>query len=167
MDYSGIRRQKDLIERINDVREARQATVEDDGGEEEAEFDEDAASVASRTVSQNGGSNGSREESTDIIRLRLQLELARAEERKIQAEKEKVQAERRDDEKKSGSWVSGQRDARCEMLVRLLQSPCPKLNFKEWLKRRMKFCKFLKFLKRLVLCMVFNVNKLREFCQVC
>ena len=74
-----------MIGRINEVREARQATVEDDGGEE-AEFDEDAASVASRPVSQNGGSNCSREESTDILRLRLQLELARAEEG-VQAER--------------------------------------------------------------------------------
>ena len=60
---------KDLIERIDDIREARQAAVEDDGGEDEAEFDEDAASVASRPASKNGGSNCSREESTDILRL--------------------------------------------------------------------------------------------------
>ena len=64
--YTG---KKYLIERINEVREARQATVEDDDGENEAEFDEDAASVASRSVSQNGGSNCSRRESTDILRL--------------------------------------------------------------------------------------------------
>ena len=30
IDHSGLHRQKDLIERINEVREARQATVEDD-----------------------------------------------------------------------------------------------------------------------------------------
>ena len=83
-----------MIERINEIREARQATVEDDDVENEAEFDEDAASVASRPVSQNSGSNCSGEEFTDILRLRQQIELARAEERKVQAEKEKVQAER-------------------------------------------------------------------------
>ena len=94
IDHSGLHMKKDLIERINDVREARQATVEDDDVENEAEFDEDAASVASRPVSQNGGSNCSREEFMDILRLRLQLELARAEERKVQAEERKVQAER-------------------------------------------------------------------------
>ena len=82
-----------MIERINEVRGARQMVVEDDDGKDEAEFDEDAASVASRPVSQNSGSN-CREESTDILRLRLQLELARAEERKFQADKERVQAER-------------------------------------------------------------------------
>ena len=83
-----------MIERINEVREARQATVEDVDVENEAEFDEDAASAASRPVSQNGGSNCSREESTDILRLRLQLELARAEKEKVEAEERKVQAER-------------------------------------------------------------------------
>ena len=56
-----------MIERINEVREARQTAVEDDDGEDEAEFDEDAASVASRPFSQNGGSNFGREESTDIL----------------------------------------------------------------------------------------------------
>ena len=95
IDHSALRRKKDLIERINEVREARQAAVEDNDVENEAEFYEDAASVASRPVSQNGGYNCSQEESTDILRLRLQLELARAEERKVQAEKEKVEAEER------------------------------------------------------------------------
>ena len=66
---SGYVGKKDLIERINEVREARQATVEDDDGENETEFDDDAARVASRPVSQNGGSNCSRRESTDILRL--------------------------------------------------------------------------------------------------
>ena len=75
IDYSGLRRKKDLIERINEVREARQTAVEDDDGEDDVEFDENVASVASQPVSENGGSNGSREESTDILRLRLQLEL--------------------------------------------------------------------------------------------
>ena len=37
-----------MIERINEVREVRQATIENDDIENEAEFDEDAASVASR-----------------------------------------------------------------------------------------------------------------------
>ena len=62
-----------MIERIYEVREARQAAVEDDDGEDEVEFDEDVASVASQLISQNGGSNCSREESTDILGLRLQL----------------------------------------------------------------------------------------------
>ena len=93
IDYSGLRRKKDLIERINEVREAKQTAFEDDEGQDEVEFDEDVASVASQSVSQNSGSNCSREESTDILRLRLQLELARAEERKVQAEKERLQAE--------------------------------------------------------------------------
>ena len=79
---------------INEVREARQAAVENDDVENEAEFDEDAVSVASRLVPQNGGYNCSREESTDILRLRLQLELARTEKEKIEAEEQRVQAER-------------------------------------------------------------------------
>ena len=95
IDHSGLHKKKDLIERIIEVREARQATVEYDGGADVAEFDEDAASVSSRPVSQNGGSNCSREEYTDILRLRLQLELARAEERKVEAEKEKVRRNER------------------------------------------------------------------------
>ena len=56
IDHSGLRRKKYLIERINEIRETRQATAEDDDVENEAEFDEDAASVARRPVSQNGGS---------------------------------------------------------------------------------------------------------------
>ena len=63
IDHSGLHRKKDLIERMNEVRDARQGTVEDDDGENEAEFDEDAISVASRPVSQNVRSNCSREES--------------------------------------------------------------------------------------------------------
>ena len=74
IDHSGLHRKKYLFERINEVREARQATVEDNNVENEAELDEDVANVASRPVSQNGGSICSREESTDILRLRLQLE---------------------------------------------------------------------------------------------
>ena len=92
IDHSGLNRKKDLIERINEVREARQATVEDDNGENEAEFDEDAASVASRPVSQNGSSNCSRDQFTDILRL---LELARAEKEKVETEERKVEAEER------------------------------------------------------------------------
>ena len=46
------------------------------------------ASVASHSVSQNGSSNCSREESTCILWLRLQLELARAEKERVQAERE-------------------------------------------------------------------------------
>ena len=87
IDYSGLCKSKYLVERINEVREARQTAVEDDDGENEVELHEDVASAASQPVSQNGGSNCSREKSTDILRLRLQLELARAEEQKIQAEK--------------------------------------------------------------------------------
>ena len=89
-----VTEEKYLIERINEVREARQATVEDNDGENEAKFDEDAASVASRPVFQNGGSNCSRRKSTDIIRLWLQLELVRAEKEKVEAEERRVQAER-------------------------------------------------------------------------
>ena len=37
IDHSGLHRKKDLIERINENREARQATVEDDDVENEAE----------------------------------------------------------------------------------------------------------------------------------
>ena len=83
----GYVRKKDLIERINEVREARQTAIEDDEDEDDVEFDEDVASVASQSFSQNGGSNCSREESTDTRRLRLQLEVARSEER-VQAERE-------------------------------------------------------------------------------
>ena len=72
-------------------------------------FDKDAASVASRPVSQNGGSNCSREEATDILSLRLQLELARVEDRKIQADKETLQAER----EMMRERVKGRRDDRC------------------------------------------------------
>ena len=86
IDHSGLRRKTDLIEKINEVREARQTAVEDDDGEDQAEFDEDAASVASRPISQNGGSNCCREASTDILRLRLQLGLSMAEERRVGAE---------------------------------------------------------------------------------
>ena len=81
-----LHRKNDLIARINEVREARQAAIDDDEGEDEVEYSEDVASVASQSVSQNGGSNCGREESTDILRLRLQLELARAEERIVQTE---------------------------------------------------------------------------------
>ena len=49
-------------------------------------------SVACQSVSQNGGCNCGREESADILRLRLQLELARAEKERVQAEERKVQA---------------------------------------------------------------------------
>ena len=72
IDHARLRRKKDdLIERISDVREARETAVEDDDGEDRAEFDENAASVASRPVSQNGGCNCSQEVSIDILRLRL------------------------------------------------------------------------------------------------
>ena len=77
-----------MIERINKVREARQAAVDDDDGEDAFEFDEDVANIASQSISQNGGSNCSREVFTDIHRLRLQIELVRAEERKVQSGKE-------------------------------------------------------------------------------
>ena len=50
-----------MIERINEVREARQTAVEDDEDEDEVEFDKDVASVAIQPVSQNSGSNCSRE----------------------------------------------------------------------------------------------------------
>ena len=95
-----------MIERINEVREARQTAVEDDVGEDEVEFDEDVAIVASQPVPQNGGSNCSREQSTDTLRLRLQLELARA-------EKERVLAEREMMREREGTWISGRRVERC------------------------------------------------------
>ena len=95
IDHSGLHRKIDLIERFNEVREVRQAAVEDDDVENEAEFDEDAASVANRPVSQNGGSKCSREDSTDILRLRLQLELARSEKEKVETEERRVDAEER------------------------------------------------------------------------
>ena len=103
IDYSGLRKKKDLIERINEVREARQVAVDDDEGENEVEFGEDKTNVARQPVSQNDGSNCSREEFTDILKLRLQLELARAEE-KVQAEQRRVQAER---EMRSFNHLSG------------------------------------------------------------
>ena len=52
IDYSGLRRKKDLIERISEDREARQTVVKDDEGEDEVEFNEDMASVASQSVYQ-------------------------------------------------------------------------------------------------------------------
>ena len=57
-----------MIERINDVREARQAAVDDDEGGDEVEFNEDVASVFNQSISQNDGSNCGREEFTDILR---------------------------------------------------------------------------------------------------
>ena len=48
IDHSGLHRKTEFLERINEVREVRQATVRDDDGENEAEFDEDANSVASQ-----------------------------------------------------------------------------------------------------------------------
>ena len=74
-----------MIDRINEVHEVRQVVVHDDEGEDEVEFREDRARVTSQPVSKNGGPNCSRMESTDILRMRLQLELVRAEERKVQA----------------------------------------------------------------------------------
>ena len=155
---------KDLIERIIEVRKARRAAVEDHDGEEEAEFDEDAASVASRPVSQNGGSN-CREESTYILRLRIQLELARAEKEKVEAEERRVQAEREMMRERVELGFQGEemRDADAFAAKSL-----PEIKFfKKWLNRRMMFCHFLMCLERPVLCMVLKVNKLREFCQVC
>ena len=93
IDYSGLRRKQDLMERINEVRKVRQTAVEDDDGEDEVEFNEDVANVASQSVSQNGGSSCSRGESTVILRLRLQLELASAEKKRFQAEREMMREE--------------------------------------------------------------------------
>ena len=42
----------------------------------------------------------------------------------------------------------------------------PEIKFQKRLNRRVMFYNFLMFLKRPVLCMVFKVNMLREFCQV-
>ena len=41
IDYSGLRTKKDFIERINEVREARQAVIDDDEEEGEVEFGDD------------------------------------------------------------------------------------------------------------------------------
>ena len=90
IDHSGLHKEKELIESINEVR----AAVSDDDVENEAEYDEDAPGVASQPISQNDGSNCSREEFTNILRLRLQLELARAEKKKVEAEERRIQDER-------------------------------------------------------------------------
>ena len=68
--------------------------VEDEDGEDEVGFNKDAANVASQSFSQNGGSDCSQEESTDILRPLFQLELVRAEKEKVQAEERRVLAER-------------------------------------------------------------------------
>ena len=164
IDHAGLRRKKELIESINEVREARQTVVEDDDGEDEAEFEKDATSVASRPVSQNGGSNCIREESTDILRLRLQLELARAEKEKVEAEEQRVQAEREMMRERVELEFQGEEviDAGAFATKSL-----PEIKFQKWLNRRMMFCHFLMSLKRLVLCLVFKVNRWPEFCQVC
>ena len=172
IDYSGLRRNKDLIERINEVREARQTAVEDDDGEEEVEFDEDVASVASQPVSQNGGSNCSREESTDILRLRLQLELARAQERKVQAEKEKVQAEERrlqaEREMMRERVAFGFQGEEMRGAGAFAAKSLPEIKFQKMVEQtNLCLVIFLMFLKRLVLCMVFEVHSRPEFYQVC
>ena len=43
----------------------------------------------------------------------------------------------------------------------------PEIKFKKMVEQTNDVCHFLIFLKRLVLCMVFKVNMLRELCQVC
>ena len=43
----------------------------------------------------------------------------------------------------------------------------PEIKFQKMVEQTNDVLSFLMFLKRLVLCMVFKVNKLREFCQVC
>ena len=163
IDYSGLRRNKDLIERINEVREARQAAVDDDESEDEVEFGEDLASVAIQPVSQNGGSNCSEEESTDIVRMRLQLELARAEERKVQAEKERLQAEEEMMRKKVelGFQSEEMTDAGAFAAKSLLE-----IKFQKMVEQTNDVLSFLMFLKRLVLCVVFEVNSWPECCQV-
>ena len=114
-----------MIEKINEVCEARKAVFKHDEGEDEVEFDGNVASVASQVVSQNGGSKCDQEDSTEILKLRLQLELARAEERKLQAEKKKLQAER---EMMRERVELVFRAKRLEMLVHLLQSLYLKSN---------------------------------------
>ena len=44
IDHFGLHRKKDFITKINEVREARQAAIDDGDGENEVEFDEDVAS---------------------------------------------------------------------------------------------------------------------------
>ena len=146
-----------MIERINEVREARQAAVEDDDGEDEAEFDENAASVASQPVSQNGGSNCGREETTDILRLQLQLELAKAEERRVQAEREMMRERvelgfQGDEMRNAGAFAA---------------KSLPEIKFKKTVEQTIDVLSVLLFLKILVLCMVFKVNNWPKFCQVC
>ena len=153
-----------MIERINEVREVRQAAVEDDGGEDEAEFDEDAASVASGLVSQNGGSNCSREESTNNLRLRLQLELAMAEKEKVQAAERRVQAERdmMRERVEFGFQGGEMRDAGAFAIKSL-----PEIKFQKMVEQTNVLSFFFMFLKRLVLCMVFKVSSWPKFCQLC
>ena len=43
----------------------------------------------------------------------------------------------------------------------------PEMKFKKMVNRRMMFCHFLMFLKRLVLCTVFKISSWPQFCQVC
>ena len=43
----------------------------------------------------------------------------------------------------------------------------PEIKFQKMVEQTNDVLHVLMFLKRLVLCMVFKVNKLREFCQVC
>ena len=86
------------------------------------------------------------------------------EERKVQAEERRLQAEGEIVRERVELGFQGEeiRDTRA-FAAKFL----PEIKFQKWLNRRMMFCHFLMFLKRLVLCMVFKVNKLQEFCQVC
>ena len=144
IDHSGLHRKKDLIERINEVREA-QAAVEDDDGEDEAEFDENAASVASRSVYQNGGANCSREEFTDILRLRLQLKLSRTEKEKVEAEERRVQAEQEMMRKRFELGFQGEEMRAAGAFA---TKSLPEIKFQKWLNRRVMFCHFLMFFEK-------------------
>ena len=54
IDYSALHRKKDLSAKINEVREARQAVVDDDVVENSVVSHEDVASDANQSASQSG-----------------------------------------------------------------------------------------------------------------
>ena len=140
---------------INDVREARQTAVEDDDDEDRAEFDEHAASVASRPVSQNGGCNCSQEESTDILRLRLQLELARAEKARVQAEQEMMR------ERVELGFQSGEmRDAGTFAAKSL-----PEIKFQNMVEQTNDGLSFVNVFEKT--CTLHGIQVVQNFAQVC
>ena len=146
IDHSWLRRKRDLIERINEVREARQTAIQDDDVEDDVEFDENVASVANRPVSQNGGSYCSREESTDILKLRLQLELARAEKAVREMMRERVELVFHGEEMRDAGAFAAK--------------SLPEIKFQNMVEQTNDVLSFLMSLKRLVLCMVIQRQQL-------